>query len=83
MGRNSAPVSEVGASLARGFHLAVRRRAAPRETTDCRLLVMITRAARPLTAVAAVAYYERAYDLVRAHVEMRWTVRLVPLSVDG
>jgi hypothetical protein len=32
---------------------------------------------------AAVASYEHAYDLVRAHGEAGWTVRLVPLTVDG
>ncbi|MGD0705019.1 MAG: hypothetical protein ABSA02_34670 [Trebonia sp.] len=30
-------------------------------------------------AVAAVASYEHAYDLVRAHGEAGWTARLVPL----
>ena len=34
-------------------------------------------------AVAAVASYEHAYALVRAHGEARWTGRLVPLTVDG
>ena len=34
-------------------------------------------------AVAAVASYEHAYDLVRAHGEAGWTARLVPLTVDG
>jgi Protein of unknown function (DUF2637) len=33
--------------------------------------------------VAAVASYEHAYDLVRAHGEAGWTARLVPLTVDG
>jgi hypothetical protein len=33
--------------------------------------------------VAAVASYEHAYDLVRAHGESGWTARLVPLTVDG
>ena len=33
--------------------------------------------------VAAVASYEDAYALVRAHGEARWTSRLVPLTVDG
>ena len=33
--------------------------------------------------VAAVASYEYAYALVRAHVETGWTARLVPLTVDG
>jgi hypothetical protein len=34
-------------------------------------------------AVAAVASYEHAYALVRAHGETGWTGRLVPLTVDG
>ena len=34
-------------------------------------------------AVAAVASYEHAYDLVRAYGEAAWTARLVPLTVDG
>ena len=34
-------------------------------------------------AVAAVASYEHAYDLVRAHGEAGWTARLFPLTVDG
>src|SRR5246127_4340235 len=36
-----------------------------------------------VAAVAAVASYEHAYDLVRAHGEVGWTARLVPLTVDG
>ena len=32
---------------------------------------------------AAVASYEHAYALVRAHGESEWTGRLVPLTVDG
>jgi Protein of unknown function (DUF2637) len=36
-----------------------------------------------VAAVAAVASYEHAYDLVRAHGEDGWTARLVPLTVDG
>jgi hypothetical protein len=36
-----------------------------------------------VAAVAAAASYEHAYDLVRAHGETGWTVRLVPLTVDG
>jgi hypothetical protein len=36
-----------------------------------------------VAAVAAVAFYEHAYDLVRAHGEAGWTARLVPLPVDG
>ena len=31
----------------------------------------------------AVASYEHAYALVRAHGEAGWTARLVPLTVDG
>ena len=34
-------------------------------------------------AVAAVASYEHAYDLVRAHGESGWTAHMVPLTVDG
>jgi hypothetical protein len=36
-----------------------------------------------VAAVAAVASYERAYALVRAHDEAGWAARLVPLTVDG
>ena len=36
-----------------------------------------------VTAVAAVASYEHAYDLVRAHGEAGWTARLVPLTADS
>jgi hypothetical protein len=36
-----------------------------------------------VAAVAAVASYEHAYDLVRAHGETGWTARLFPLTVDG
>src|ERR1700735_366171 len=36
-----------------------------------------------VAAVAAVASYEHAYDLVRAHGEAGWTGRLVPLTLDG
>jgi Protein of unknown function (DUF2637) len=36
-----------------------------------------------VAAVAAVASYEHAYDLVRMHGEAGWTARLVPLTVDG
>src|SRR5215471_10051427 len=36
-----------------------------------------------VAAVAAVASYEHAYDLVRAHGETGWTGRMVPLTVDG
>jgi hypothetical protein len=36
-----------------------------------------------VAAVAAVASYEHAYDLVRAHGEVSWTARQVPLTVDG
>jgi hypothetical protein len=36
-----------------------------------------------VAAVAAVASYEHAYTLVRAHGEAGWTARLVPLTVDG
>lgn len=36
-----------------------------------------------VAAVAAVAFYEHAYDLVRVHGETGWTARLIPLTVDG
>src|SRR6204780_2003359 len=36
-----------------------------------------------LPGVAAVASYEHAYDLVRAHGESGWSGRLIPLTVDG
>jgi len=36
-----------------------------------------------IAAVAAVASYEHAYALVRAHGETGWIGRLVPLTVDG
>ena len=36
-----------------------------------------------VAVVAAVASYEHAYALVRAHGEAGWTARLVPLTVDG
>lgn len=36
-----------------------------------------------VAAVAAVVSYEHAYDLVRAHGEVGWTARMVPLTVDG
>ena len=36
-----------------------------------------------IAGVAAVASYEHAYDLVRAHGAAGWTARLVPLTVDG
>jgi hypothetical protein len=36
-----------------------------------------------VAAVAAVASYQHAYDLVRAHGEAGWTACLVPLTVDG
>ena len=36
-----------------------------------------------VAAVAAVASYEHAYALVLGHGEAGWTVRLVPLTVDG
>jgi hypothetical protein len=40
-------------------------------------------AAVGVAAIAAVASYEHAYALVRAHGEAGWTGRLVPLTVDG
>jgi hypothetical protein len=36
-----------------------------------------------VAAVAAMASYEHAYDLVRMHGESGWTAHLVPLTVDG
>src|ERR1700730_8274356 len=36
-----------------------------------------------VAAVAAVALCEHAYALLRAHGEVSWTGRLVPLTVDG
>lgn len=36
-----------------------------------------------VAAVAAVASYEHAYDLVRAHGKSGWTAHMVPLTVDG
>jgi hypothetical protein len=36
-----------------------------------------------VAAVAAVASYEHAYALVRAHGESGWVGRMVPLTVDG
>jgi hypothetical protein len=36
-----------------------------------------------VAAVAAVASYEHAHALVRAHGETGWTGQLVPLTVDG
>jgi hypothetical protein len=36
-----------------------------------------------VAAVAAVAAYEHAYDLVRAHREAGWTALMIPLTVDG
>jgi hypothetical protein len=36
-----------------------------------------------VAAIAAVASYEHAYDLVRAHGETGWTARLVPVTVGG
>ena len=39
--------------------------------------------AAAVVGMAAVASYERAYALVRAHGEAGWTARLVPFTVDG
>jgi hypothetical protein len=36
-----------------------------------------------VAAVAAVASYEHAYELVQAHGESGWTAHMVPLTVDG
>jgi hypothetical protein len=38
---------------------------------------------RAVVGVAAVASYEHAYALVRAHGEAGWTGLLVPLTEDG
>ena len=35
------------------------------------------------SAVAAIASYEQAYDLVRMHGESGWIARVVSLTVDG
>jgi hypothetical protein len=35
-----------------------------------------------IAAVTAVESYEHTYALVQAHREMRWTGRLLPLTVD-
>lgn len=42
-----------------------------------------TAAVISVAAVAAVASYQDAYALVRAHGEAGWTARLVPFTVDG
>jgi Protein of unknown function (DUF2637) len=36
-----------------------------------------------VAAVAAVASYEHAYDLVRAQGEAGWTAHMAPLTADG
>jgi hypothetical protein len=36
-----------------------------------------------VAAVATVASYEHAYDLVRGHGESGWTAHMVPVTVDG
>jgi hypothetical protein len=36
-----------------------------------------------VAAVGAVASYQHAYDLVRAHGELGWTAHMTPLTVDG
>jgi hypothetical protein len=36
-----------------------------------------------VAVVAAVASYQHAYDLVRAHGESGWAARMVPFTVDG
>jgi hypothetical protein len=36
-----------------------------------------------VAAVAAVASYEHAFDLVRVHGEAGWTAHMIPLTVDG
>jgi hypothetical protein len=52
--------------------------------TSDRVIRWTTAGAVPgAAAVAAVASYEHAYDLVRMHGESGWTARLVPLTVDG
>jgi hypothetical protein len=42
-----------------------------------------TAAVISVAAVAAVASYQHAFALVRAHGEAGWTARLVPFTVDG
>jgi hypothetical protein len=36
-----------------------------------------------VAAIAPVASYQHAYDLVQVHGEAGWTARLVPLTLDG
>jgi hypothetical protein len=36
-----------------------------------------------VATVGAMASYEHAYDLVRAHGESGWTTHMVPLTIDG
>ena len=62
-----------------------RRRYCPDQVFFCWWwpVMAADRVIRWTTAVAAVASYEHAYDLVRAHGEAGWTARLVPLTVDG
>lgn len=36
-----------------------------------------------VAAIAAIASYEHAYDLVRVHGESGWTARFIPLTVNG
>jgi hypothetical protein len=36
-----------------------------------------------VATVAAIVSYQHAYELVRAHGDVGWTARLVPLTVDG
>ena len=36
-----------------------------------------------VAAVAAIASYEHAYALMRAHGESGWTAHMIPLTVDG
>jgi hypothetical protein len=52
-------------------------------STDCVIRWSTAGAVVGVAAIAAVASYEHAYALVRAHGEVGWTGRLVPLTVDG
>jgi hypothetical protein len=36
-----------------------------------------------VAAIAAVASYQHAYELVQMHGESGWTARMVPLTMDG
>ena len=53
------------------------------DDTDRCIRWLTTPAVLGVAAVAAVASYEHAYELVRAHGESGWTARMIPLTVDG